>query len=303
MSEIIKNPFNYHGSKNRIMPLIQELQPKDCSFLVDLFGGSGEVCLNLEFDKILYNEKNKYIYGLIRTIKEASLEYILQTIDDIIDFWQLSKTNKNAFLEFRSNFNEIVYKHLNHSNKNMRWEANLYLLTLCFYSFNNQIIFTKEGKFSVPAGTHKSSFNNSLRQKLIKYKKRIDELGDKLILWDYDFTTTFFALETDFKYKPSETLLFIDPPYLLSSSTYDRTYGMKWGTKQEELLYTILKDWDKNGGKFMVTNLLKSKGNTNDLLLTFSKKYDTINTNTYFNNCSYQRKNKKEDLEIIVKNY
>lgn len=303
MSEIIKNPFNYHGSKNRIMPLIQELQPKDCSFLVDLFGGSGEVCLNLEFDKILYNEKNKYIYGLIRTIKEASLEYILQTIDDIIDFWQLSKTNKNAFLEFRSNFNEIVYKYLNHSNKNMRWEANLYLLTLCFYSFNNQIIFTKEGKFSVPAGTYKSSFNNSLRQKLIKYKKRLDELGDKLILWDYDFTTTFFALETDFEYKPSETLLFIDPPYLLSNSTYDRTYGMKWEKKQEELLYTILKDWDKNGGKFMVTNLLKSKGNTNDLLLTFSKKYDTINTNTYFNNCSYQRKNKKEDLEIIVKNY
>lgn len=303
MSNIIKNPFCYSGSKSRILPLIEQNLPQNCTTMIDIFGGSGEVGLNLDFDNIFYSDKNTYIVDLIKAIKEMPLDYLLDNIIAIIDFWQLSKDDKKSFLKLRTNFNERVYKFLCHKNKELRWEANLYLLVLCFYSFNHQIIFNKEGKFSVPAGTHRSSYNKSIEQKLISYKQRLDELGDKFEIVNFDFRLMYDLICKKYNNNLENIFFFIDSPYLLSDSTYDRTYGMKWTTQDEVDLYNMCYDINNKGGKFMLTNLIKSKGITNEYLLNFSKVFKTINTGAEFSNCNHQRKNKKSDTEVMIINY
>lgn len=303
MSNIIKNPFCYSGSKSRILPLIEQNLPQNCITMVDIFGGSGEVGLNLDFDNIFYSDKNTYIVNLIRTIKEMPLDYLLDNIIHIIDFWQLSKDNKKSFINFRSNFNEEVYQFLFHEDINLRWNANLCLLVLCFYSFNHQIIFNKEGKFSVPAGTHRSSYNKSIEQKLISYKERLDELGDRFEIVNFDFRLMYDLICEKYSNNLENIFFFIDSPYLLSDSTYDRTYGMKWTIQDEIDLYNMCYDINKKSGKFMLTNLIKSKGITNGCLLNFSKDFKTINTGAEFSNCNHQRKNKKSDTEVMIINY
>lgn len=299
MDKIIKNPFCYHGSKARILPLIQQNLPPRFNTLIDIMGGSGEVALNIEADRVLYNEKNKYICGLLRTIKEMPADTLFDSIEQIIDLWGLTKDNKKAFINFRQNFNELSVKFLFDTSDVLRWEANLHLLVLCFYSFNHQIIFNKSGKFSVPAGTHRSCYNKSIMEKLFQYKQKIDSFGSELQLYNYDWFEFLNTVDLDIP----NTLLFVDPPYLLSDSALERTPDLKWSVKQEQLLYEILKKWDSRGGRFMLTNLLKSKGVINEYLLTFSKNYVTINTDVGFGNCSYQRKNRQGDIEVIVKNY
>ena len=62
--KIYKNPFNYNGSKERILPLIKQNLPQNCTMLVDMFGGSGTLCVNTDFAMYIYNEKNKYMCNL-----------------------------------------------------------------------------------------------------------------------------------------------------------------------------------------------------------------------------------------------
>lgn len=298
--KIICNPFNFHGSKHRIMPLIKENLPKNCTILVDVFGGSGEICLNLDFKKKFYNDKNTYLFGLIETLKNLPLEYILIRIDSIIEHWQLSKTNKEAFIRFRENFNEKIYKNLWNINKALRQEAFLYVLILCFFSFNHQIIFNKSGKFSVPAGTNRSSYNSSIKQKLIDYKTALDK--SDLEMFAEDFRNLYEKIVKVNNDNLSGIFFFVDPIYKISNDVYSRTFGISW-TEQDEIdLYNMLQDINLKGGKFILTNQLQKGDIMNHHLLNFSKNFFTINTMINFNNCSYQRKC-KTDKEIIVKNY
>lgn len=300
MTDIIKNPFNYHGSKNRIMPLIKENLPEKLDFVVDIFGGSGEVCLNIG-KKCLYNDKDKYIFNLIKTIKECDIENIISTIEANIDYYRLTKTSKTSFLNIRKDFNTNGYQFLECEVDSMRHGANLMLLTMLYYSFNYQLTFNSQGKYSNPSGYNRSSFNKSLREKLIKYKQQLDKID--MQMWNYDFLTCYQNF-IDFypNYFKEDMLFFVDPPYFNTDDTYSRTYGMKWTESDERHLYDVLNDINKRGGKFMLTNTVINNGVKNEYLDVFSKKYNTISTDCDFNGCSYQRKNKKT-REIIVKNY
>lgn len=301
--ELIKNPLNYTGSKDRIMPLLLQHKPENCSVIVDLFGGSGTVGVNLSNDgnTVFYNERNPYIYNLIDFISSVDINILLHDINKVIQENNLSKTNKESFIEFRSIFNRLHAVNLiNCSDKKLHYIACLNLLVMSFYSFNHQITFTKDGRFSVPSGYNRSSYNKNIENKIINFKNKIDKINFIKSCCDFrEFMDYFKLTEIDCK----NVLFFCDPPYLLSNSVYDRTCNYRWTEEEEKDLYVLCKEIDKMGGKFILTNMLRSKGKTNEHLLTFSKHYDTISTNTNFDFCSYQRKNKKVDLEILVKNY
>lgn len=298
--DIIKNFLNYNGSKDRILPLIKENLPKDCTTFIDLFGGSGVVSLNVDYDTIIYNEKNIYVYNLIRTIKECDLDFILNRIEFLIEQYGLSKNNKEGYLKMRNDFNDLHYKLLNDKNETCRHASNLALLTLIYHAFNYQIVFNKSSKFSVPSGVGRSWFNPTLKNKLINYKNRIDEIEDNLVLLKMDYKELYYEIMESKSL--DKYIFFIDPPYFISDDVYSRTNSFKWTGKDEEDLYTICDEINRLGGKFCLTNLLQKGDIINDKLLEFSKKYNIINTHEDFYNSSYQRKNVK-DVEILVKNY
>lgn len=300
--KIIKNPFNYSGSKNRIMNLIFENMPKDFDYVYDIFGGSSEICMSIGVP-CLYNDTNIYIYNLIKTIKECDIEYLLKNIEDLIGQYGLSKFDKSAYIRFRTYFNEAIANKLNSENEYSRHIANIYLLVLTYFSFNHQMVFNKSGKFSVPSGYKRSSFNLSLKNKLIEYKTRLDEFDDTFKMCNNDFRNVYKQILKDNDYNLNGKLFIFDPPYIISDDAYRRSSNIIWTQQDFDDLIEMCNNIDKHGGKFMLFDMLEKDGVINDGLLCFSKCYKTINTGIDFKNSSYQRKNKKNTREIMVVNY
>ena len=302
LNDKFASPLNFSGNKTRLLPLIHDNLPDNFTTAIDLFGGSFVVGGSLCCDKIYYNEKDKYIYNIVKTLKDVPRRYITDEIDSIIKFWSLSKDNKETYLDFRSHFNEKVCKYLDDKESNcMKWSANIHLLVLCFYSFNHFITFNKNGKFTTPSGVHRSSFNNSTEKKLTNFCETIQ--NKNIELYNLDYRDFFQVYVNEHNNVLNDTLWFIDPPYIISDSQYVRTYGNSWTEKDENDLYILCDTIDKLGGKFMLTNQLRKGDIYNERLKSFSKKYNTINTSVDFHNSNYQRKNKGHDIEIIVKNY
>ena len=296
------SPLCYTGNKTRLLPLIDHVL-KDVEYhsFFDLFGGSGVVGLAQDSEVVFYNDADKYISQLLSVIQESKLDKMIKRIEFLVAEYNLTKDDKQAYLNFRECFNSMGYKLLDDNMYKIRFMANMVLLVLCFYSFNHFITFNKQGKFTTPAGTHRSSYNKSIKQKLIDFKTRMD--SKNLLITNGDFERVIDTRISSVREDLSNDMFFFDPPYILADSQYNRTYGNKWDIDDEERLYSVCDKINKLGGRFILTNLVESKGQKNSLLLTFSKKYNTMDTNVDFGGCNYQRSNKKTDKEILVKNF
>ena len=301
MIDNLASPLCFAGNKTRILPLIHQNLPEEYDLFIDVFGGSGVVGASQD-KNLIYNEKDKYIYNLNRTIKETDLDHILFQIEFLIETYNLSKDNKQGYLKFREDFNSLFCHCLHDRNLITRRQSNLALLTLVFYSFNHYITFNKEGKFTTPAGTHRSSYNKSIKNKLITFKDKLNSFEYNLEMCNMDFRDLYEYVCTLYDYHLEGKLFFFDPPYLVSNDSYSRTYGNSWNEKDEEDLYKMCDLINKNGGKFILTNQLQKGDIINEKLLLFSKKYNTFDTNVSFKNCSYQHK-KLPDKELLIKNY
>jgi site-specific DNA-adenine methylase len=298
----IKDPFNYSGNKVKLMPLIHECLPQGCTTLVDLFGGSGIVGLNLadNFEKVIYNEKNKYIYSIIQTFKNRSLDFILSHIDNLIKVYNLDKFNKEGFLKLRENFNTLecqIFDSLSYGSNTFLDQASITLYVLICHSFNYFCTINKDGKYVNTSGASRSWFNPTLRQKLVDYKSKLDKVKNKLFLYNEDFKNIVEKIDDI-----SNTFFFVDPIYIISNGSHRRNGDIVWTEKDEKDLYLLLNKLNDLGAKFVLTNQLYKGNNTNILLKEFIKNYEVIDTNQTFKGCSYQHKQEK-DKEILVKNF
>lgn len=76
------------------------------------------------------------------------------------------------------------------------------------------------------------------------------------------------------------------------------------GRRMTKKIYNNLCDkLDKQGTRFAVSNLLVSKGNTNEILQEWSKKYKVHYIDMSYNNSNYQRKSEDRDIEVLITNY
>src|SRR5690606_640618 len=97
--------------------------------------------------------------------------------------------------------------------------------------------------------------------------------------------------------------IYCDPPYLLSSATYNRR-GRGWTERDEKDLYTFL---DEIGDKvrWAMSNVLETKDKRHPLLESLVRKngYKIHYLNADYINCNYQRKKYKPDVEVLITNY
>lgn len=298
---IIKNPINYSGSKNRIMPLIKSVLPTNVHNIVEPFAGTFEVSLNSGILNKFYNDKNPYLYNLICTIKEMNYDELVNFLEADIEYYGLSKSDKEGFLQLRKEFNELGYQYLDADSDWARHLSNVKLLALIYHSFNYQFVFTKDGKFSVPSGQHRSSFNKSLRNKLEIYCNALKD--DNLFMYNFDFRDFLNIYCSSMGNDLRDTVFFVDPPYSISDDVYSRNANMKWTEDNDTQLHEWLNKIHDCGGMFIYTNQYRKGDKVNESLLTFSKNYDTLNTSVDFGGCSYQRSNKGNDIEILIKNF
>ena len=279
---LIKSPLNYVGGKFKLLPQLLPLFPAQIDRFVDLFCGGGNVSVNVQANKIYSVDKQNQVIDFLNACKELSSEYMLETIDFLIDKYSLSKINKDGYYKLRNYYNA----------GNRTWDV---FYTLVCYSFNNQIRFNSNGEFNMPFGMNRSSFNPTLRSKFIEF---VDCLKSK----DISFVARDFR-----DLKPdklgSNDFVYADPPYRISCAPYNEGGG--WTENDDIDLFNLLDSLNSNGVKFALSNVVKNNGMVNELLLEWSSKYTVHMIDISYGNSSYHRKRKTEQdtSEVLVTNY
>ena len=287
----IKCPFNYIGGKYKLLEQLIHYFPKNISIFVDLFGGGFNVGINIEADKIVYNDQITPLVQLFNYFKENSYKNIINYIEKTIEKNKLNKIDKESFHKFRENYNSKLFKN----------PLDFYIL-LC-YSFNYQIRFNNSGEYNCPHGTNRSSFSYTLKKRLFEFIKTIQE---KNIIFE---NKDFFNL--NFNDLDKNSFVYCDPPYLITNGSYnDGNRGFKdWTEKEEKQLLNILDILDNKGIKFALSNVLEHSNKEKIILKKWIKerKYKIIEIESNYKNSNYQKNHKsvKNEItkEVLIINY
>jgi DNA adenine methylase len=176
------------------------------------------------------------------------------------------------------------------------------LLVLISYSFNHQIRFNNNQQFNNPFGKERSCFNASIENNLKSFITKLQMTNIELYSKNFN--------EVDLSQLSDEDFVYCDPPYLITTGTYnDGKRGFTgWSEKEECLLLNKLDVLNDKGVKFALSNVLKHKGKTNDLItnwITQNSGYVINHINMHYSNSSYQIKNRDKSAtdEVLITNY
>ena len=285
MSNYVKGPLNYTGGKHKLLPQILPFFPKEINTFVDLFCGGGNVTVNVDAKRIIGNDFEKHVIGIYQYLKTHNIDEIISQIEEIVKDYSLTLENAEGFNKLRSDSNNPQYD---------KYDANIMLYVLICFSFNHQFRFNSKGEFNMPFGKDRSRWNDTMKKNLINFQKAIT---DKDILF---INKDFRELKID--KLNSNDFVYCDPPYLITCATYNEKDG--WNEQCERNLLDLLDKLNENNVKFALSNVLFSKGKTNDILIEWSEKYNVHHLDYTYSNCSYHTKDKtsKPD-EVLITNY
>lgn len=260
----------------------------------------GSSFLNSSGKKYILNDVDKNVILLHKELGKYAnnAKELLEKLYNIIDYYGLScsyreinvpenlkrryiktyysKYNKDPYIKMRQDYNQ---------NK----DNTLLLYLLLIYGFNHMIRFNSNGNFNLPVGN--VDFNKNVYTALINYLEF--RKNNKIIFENADYQK--FLNNIEFKEKD---YVFLDPPYLISMSEYNKL----WNNKKETELCNLLDELNERGIKFGITNLIYHKGKENEIFGNWSKKYNVYDIDS--NYISFNDNTiKKDSKEVFVTNY
>lgn len=297
------SPLNYIGGKARILDQLLPIFPKHISTFVDLFCGGCNVGINTQADKYIYNDGNRELIGLLKMFLRLNTNTILERIDEIVEHYGFSKTKDHNFAYYGGNpmkgvsrYNKEPFLRLrqdyNNSPRNNQHYIMLYALIV--FGFNNQIRFNDRGEYNLPVG--KRDFNDVIRRKLQVF---VDKLkAQHPVIQNKDFR------RFDINQLDGDSLVYLDPPYLISTATYNEGGG--WTERDEQDLLDFMDRLNEQGIHFVLSNMLEHKGRKNHLLIDWieQRNWQVVGINMDYSNSNYQVEGKNSGtVEVLVKNY
>lgn len=278
----IKSPLNYIGGKYKLLPQLMPLLPKNINSFVDLFCGGGNVGVNADCKKLIFNDMNTILMEMFRTFSSMKLEDLLNQIDETIKKWNLSMTNEDAFIAFREHYNKT------------RNPIDLYVLS-CF-SFNYQFRFNNNHNYNNPFGRNRSHYSDTMKVNLIRFVQKVQSASADFVSHDFTVFPIDNLTENDFVY--------CDPPYLITTGSYnDGNRGFKnWTEESDKSLYSLLDKLNEKKIRFALSNVFTHKGERNDILIEWAKKYSVHHLQKDYSNSSYNTERSGSD-EVLVTNY
>ena len=306
---MIASPLNYTGGKYKLLPQLLPLFPDDIGIFADLFCGGCNVGLNVNARRVIYNDIDRRLIDLFGTLKSLEKETTFAWIGQIIDRYGLSRVSENGyafyhcdssdglaeynrgpFLRLRRDFNQRV--------KDGRIDSYSLVMfyVLIVYSFNNQIRFNSRGEYNLPVG--KRDFNGQMRQKLSAFIDRIQEQDCRFSCADFRGFDPAALGPGDF--------LYADPPYLITCASYNEKGG--WSGRDERDLLAFLDALHARGVRFALSNVLRSKGKENRILLDWLEAnracYRAIPLKFSYSNSNYHTKDRTSGSEeVLIVNY
>lgn len=270
------------GNKYKLFDTIKpHLQDGNRKTLVDVFGGSGIMSLNAShenlFESYVYNEKAKHLFELqdwVQWFDEEDAEIIKVFNDNF-------SSTKEGYLQLRDSY-----------NGGLNTKIALYLL-MC-RSNSNMMRFNTAGGFNIPYGERNCCNIERIWQhhnNIQNVKLRNEDFGD--LLDEY--------LEMD---DLSEYTYYLDPPYALTTATYNENGG--WTQNDNTTLLEYCLELQKKGAKVVISNVFENRGNTHQELIDWCEEnketFTVHHLNINYNNSSFRKGRGKTDEVLIVSN-
>lgn len=295
-----RSPLFYVGDKYKLLKQLVNLFPRKISSFYEPFVGGGSVFLNIEAEKYYLNDIDKHLIGIHRFLIENSKnqDKFFSDIEKVIYKYNLSRSYKEDIIpnslkkEYKktyfARFNKESYLNLRKcANKNKKNDP-LILYILLIYGFNRMLRFNGGGQFNLPVGN--VDFNKNTVNALNQYFNFVR--GKKIKITSVDFKNFF----SEKKYSEND-FIYLDPPYLITASEYNKL----WNNKCETNLLNLIDTLNKKGVKFALSNVTHYNGDKNNLLIDWMRKYKThIIKSNYI---SYHDNGKKQIREVLIINY
>lgn len=297
--KVIRSPFFYTGDKYKLILELKKYFPNEIEKFIEPFVGGGSVFLNVNAKKFYENDIDKNIMSIHYYLSSfSSSEDLLNILFKKIDEYQFTcsykgktvpqelkeKYLKTYFAKYNAEFYEKLKEKYNASDRTDI--ADLYLLLI--YGFNRMLRFNQKGNFNLPVGN--VDFNRNVVDALTNY---VNLTNQKKIHWsnkDYKlFLSKIVLTEKDFVY--------FDPPYLITSSEYNKL----WKQKDDDELCSLLDELNKKKIRFALSNVVNYKEKENTKLLKWAKKYNIYPIKSNYIN--YHDNRVKSFLEVLITNY
>lgn len=294
-----RSPFFYVGDKFKLVPQLKENFPKDIDRFIEPFCGGGSVFLNTEANEYLLNDIDSYMIKLH--------QYLISNSDDTDAFWNELKANIEKYnlsatfmgrdipKEYRKEFVKTYFaKYNKEAYMKLRSDFNedktdmLLLYMLLIYGFNRMLRFNSKGDFNLPVGN--VDFNKNVVDALNSYFDYVK--GKNIKLFNMDFQEFVESVQPT-----SKDLVYLDPPYLITFSEYNKL----WNEDSEMRLITYLDELDARGVRFAVSNVLWHRKRYNGTFNEWAQKYNIVRIQS--NYISYHDNTEKDSFEVLVKNY
>jgi len=269
----INTPFNYTGSKFKLLSQIIPTFDDTKSTFVDLFTGSFVVSTNVVeiYDNILSND---LLSDLIK-IHEKLISNPYEIIEKVKNYSIGCKQNKEKFLELRNSYN------LDKTPEKL-WA----LMLSCT---NNMMRFNKDLNFNQTWGNRE--YNESTENKINIFIEHIKNYKHKI-----KFSSVCF---NDFE-KNKDYFYYIDPPYINTEAEYNAL----WNKTLEYKLYDYILELDEIGASFAISGVLGEHTKNKKSEILYKLIDDGFNYRIL--NCNYNKvakiKNKKSE-EVLIFNY
>ena len=257
--------------------------------------------LNVRAERYIEGDIDPFVVGLHRLLlsqSEDNGQRFMEELFSKIEHYGLScsfrrddvpEELKRAFRKtYFARFNKEAYQRLR-ADFNCGGRSDFSLLyLLIIYGFNHMIRFNANGEFNLPVGN--VDFNRNVFQALLGYFETVRER-------EIDWHTTDFREFLDRIEPGKNDFLYLDPPYLITFSEYNKL----WSEKEEQDLTKALDLLDSKGGIFGISNVTHYKGRINRHFLEWSSKYTTHEIIS--NYISYHDNTQKRPREVFVTNY
>ncbi|MFL2139000.1 Dam family site-specific DNA-(adenine-N6)-methyltransferase [Desemzia sp. FAM 23991] len=283
-NKYIKSPLNYVGGKYKLLKQILPFFPTDIDTFVDIFSGGANVGINVQANYYIFNDMNSRINEMFRYFAKQNPTELVDKIKRIIEEHNLSKTNQEAYLNFREKYN---------NNPN---PLDLYILIS--FSYNYQIRFNNSMIYNNPFGKNRSSFSENMEKNLKLFISKLKTIN-------HAFTDQYFT-DIDLSVLGDKDFVYLDPPYLITTGSYnDGNRGFtNWDDKQELKMYELMNQLTQQNVRYALSNVIQHKGKTNELLNGFIEESNvTVHYLDYhYNNSSHNTKG-SGSTEVLITNY
>lgn len=297
--KVYRSPFFYTGDKYKLINELKNYFPKEIDKFIEPFVGGGSVFLNSNAKSFYENDIDRNIMSIHNFLSSfSSTDDLLNILFSKIEEYNFSCSYKGKTVpqELKSKYVKTYFaKHNADSYKKLKEKynasdrsdiADLYLLLI--YGFNRMLRFNQKGEFNLPVGN--VDFNQNVVEALTNY---VNLTNQKKIYWsneDYkSFLSKIVTTENDF--------IYLDPPYLITSSEYNKF----WRQKDDDELYSLLDEFTKKKIRFALSNVVTYKGKENIKLLKWAKKYNVYPVKSNYIN--YHDNSIKSFSEVLITNY